>query len=424
MRPVVLLLSGVLAAFGQTNPSAEGDIVDSITGAPVAGARLKLALPSGDFLYYSADPRGHFRIPNSPSSAGPLLVQGRGYLEAMHAAPTPGATLRIPLTPYAAIAGKVIDPDGLPLLRAVIDVCAVRPFRTGDTGAPGVRVLPDGQNSLVRVSQAASDDRGEFRIAPLKPGTYYLVAGQFSVGDARNQVTYYPHALEFANARPVELSAGQQLRADMQIAVQAGRHVAGRILPPAGRTFPHSAYTNVFLMRPDSEIAADPSRMAINLTDRYELKDVAPGIYTLLAATSVPGETPWGLWRPIFGIRTQFAIGDRDLDTFDIQMQELPGIPGTIGFVAGCSPGPVQVHVSGDGAGTAVWSDANVTADGRFALGNLGPAHLKLTVTAPGYRVVSARLGDLDVLRDGFDYPFPPDASLRIVVDCIGGGRQ
>jgi hypothetical protein len=61
MRIYSLLLLGPMALLHAQPPSRtlDGYIVDSVTGAPVASARVKLGT-----MYSSADAAGHFRFDN------------------------------------------------------------------------------------------------------------------------------------------------------------------------------------------------------------------------------------------------------------------------------------------------------------------------------------------------------------------------
>jgi hypothetical protein len=151
----------------------------------------------------------------------------------------------------------------------------------------------------------------------------------------------------------------------------------------------------------------------------YQLTGVSPGNYIVVAATQSPGATPW-VPRPwIFGAVLRVEVGQGDIGNLDVQLQELPPIAGSVGFAEGCPPAPVRI-LSG-------FSEAASGPDGSFVLRGMSPGHLSVNVIAPaGDWAISARLGDREVLRDGFDYPgaSATDDALRILMDCSHpGGR-
>jgi hypothetical protein len=149
----------------------------------------------------------------------------------------------------------------------------------------------------------------------------------------------------------------------------------------------------------------------------YQLTGVSPGNYIVEVATRPPGETPW-VPRPwIFGAVLRVEVGQEDIGNLDVQLQELPPIAGSVGFAEGCPRAPVRIR-SGFG-------EAASGPDGSFVLRGMAPGHLSVNVIAPaGDWAISARLGDRDVLGDGFDYPGTAGDALRILMDCSHpGGR-
>jgi hypothetical protein len=390
-----------------------GDVVDAATGAAVAGARVRVELPHADPIYAKADDQGHFQVENLAPGLYVLKVQGLGYLQAEQSAQLPGAGgLRIFLTRCAVISGKVTDPNGIPIPSASVDLYTARATQPGDAGRSDVQSLPGGQ-ALVRASQIRVDDRGEFRYPSLKPGTYFLAAkgAPFS----RDWVTYYPDATDVAAARPLVLEAGEHLVAEMRIASGPGARVAGTIIPPPGRTAPPGSYTNVTLTSWNGVdyLASVPFG---SVPRPYQLTGVSPGNYIVVAATMAPGETPWVARPSVFGAMLRVEVGQSDIGNLDVQLQELPSITGSVGFAAGCTPAPVRIY--------GVSFEVTSGPDGSFVLSRISPGHSSVSVIAAGAWATSARLGDREVLRDGFDYPGTAGEALRILMDCSHpGGR-
>ena len=121
--------------------------------------------------------------------------------------------IEIKMVPQAVLSGRVLDPDGDPWTHATIGV-----FHS--VWRKGRRQLEFYSDSI-----GASDEyqRGEYRIAGLRPGRYYLLATPDDMWERqhrpdvdnqpaiRQQSTWYPSSPDVESAIPIALSAGQQL---------------------------------------------------------------------------------------------------------------------------------------------------------------------------------------------------------------------
>jgi hypothetical protein len=99
--------------------------------------------------------------------------------------------------------------------------CA-KPGRSAEIAAPRVSETANSNRprASVIVYSGSASGRVSFTRAPVRlnqwPGDY--------------RITYYPRALDLASARPIELAAGQQERADME-----GDHLPLALRLPAAR---------------------------------------------------------------------------------------------------------------------------------------------------------------------------------------------
>lgn len=176
-----------------------GKVTAFSTDAPIARARVILSadtkvLPHPRVLLTDAD--GTFRFTDLPATNTYLLtVTKSGYAprafgEAPPAVPPTLITLGqdevktdvvVKLSEQVSIAGRVLDEDGTPFAGALVE--AMRAMFDGD------------RRTLVTVSEAVTDDRGEFRLVGLPPGQYYLSAFDpafLDVGDKDGQLFYSP----------------------------------------------------------------------------------------------------------------------------------------------------------------------------------------------------------------------------------------
>jgi hypothetical protein len=242
----------------------EGDVFDVSTGALVKRARIKMwTNEPGEPLYARTDPEGRFRIANAPLGFYYLWAEGPGYERNVSkstfdlrpsradtssepccayvfhdglpsgtfslSTDTDGvrhARISIPLLGNAVISGRVIDQEGFPL-----EGYAIETFSRRISPQP----IPAGENEFGRYGFIVhTDDRGEFR-ATRPYGDYYVVVNKpefLGIWEDSYRVTYYPHAMDQASAKLLELAPGQQSRLDIQIVSQSGARVAGHLIFP------------------------------------------------------------------------------------------------------------------------------------------------------------------------------------------------
>ena len=119
-----------------------------------------------------------------------------------------GVVLR--MTPLGVISGRILDPEGFPVAAASVQAVQYG-FANG------------GKQILVVRQDTQSDDRGEYRLYNLFPGEHYVRASKQDMGmnfgiEVRGtkppafSMTYYPSALDPAQARMQDVPAGGERR--------------------------------------------------------------------------------------------------------------------------------------------------------------------------------------------------------------------
>ena len=462
----------------------EIDVVNATTNSPIPGARLQWSSGQDESTYARTDRQGHFLANNVKPGIYGLVVQSQGFFEsrgpsidlrvaqppANRGTPGGGFTsvvystsqrpapkfarsvdadgalhgkVTVPLLAYAVITGKVTDPSGMPMTNCSIELLKKNP--NPPPGTPGFSPsLPAGDGVITSANaNASADDRGEYRIASLEPGTYWLVVNKGSSAvrpwETSSRITYFPAATDVDAAKPIELAAVQTFQANIQIVRQAGVRVAGKLIRPPGApdsvmTLPgnlsHSMlYTNITLV-PRRNALLNANRPFTTGQEDYEFPDVLPGQYTLIAltrdaATDLTGQAQ----KAVFGLTQEVEVGERAMPGFDLALQPLRDLAGAVSFGEGCKPVPLEIATTGfnqvgGGRGTAVSG-----ADGRFVLTGMLSGHFGLSASwraspGPGARVSSIRLGNRDVQKDGFDSPYSGDDTLRIAIACGASGRR
>ncbi len=443
---ILLALFAVAVVRGQTaTPAAgavEGTVTNGAVGVPISGARVTLdSIPSeGEPRFTKTDADGRFQFAGvSPGVYGvgaeqPGLLQCDGAISCSVGitlkSDSPHATVAISLKPYAVLVGRVTDFNGLPVSNSNIEVFTEVERSPTGVHYSAVQVLPDGRR-VARIHQTHIDDRGEFRIARIEPGTYYVAAsrsGQGAWDDGSNRITYFPRTLDLASAKPVEIAPGRQVRTDIQIVRQAGVRVAGRFLNLAVPAYGPGrfTYTTVTLV-PEQDILLNANGPVASGTEEFALEGVRPGKYNLLALTG-ESHDPWsGDRTPLLAANRHIDVPDGGLEGLQVELQPLREVHGVVSFAQGCAVVPVRVRGQCHNAIGRCLAEAVSVGDGTFVLKGSAPG--QMTITARGeattdrrLAVLSAKLGDRDVLEGGFEYPFSGDAVLRILIGCPANG--
>ena len=210
-----------------------GTVVNSITGEPIGRAAVVISgQPNRATL---TDRSGHFEFDG--------LAEGRVFADVNK----PGffnkrgtsdgrATLQVgpdtspvvlKIAPASAIVGRAMDRDGEP-----IEGLQVRVIAKQNLGGR--------QGWFDRQFQAFTDENGDYRIANL-PADFYRVAidqsrettlSQPGVPNAREQgyaTVFYPGVSELSAAAPLELQAGQEVRANFTLTAEPIFQISGGV---------------------------------------------------------------------------------------------------------------------------------------------------------------------------------------------------
>jgi protocatechuate 3,4-dioxygenase beta subunit len=186
---------------GAVTAVINGRVVADETGEPVPNARVSVTPGGLEAQVVLADRDGQFTL---AAPAGPYRVAASksGYALAEAPPPAPGTRVELRLHRGAVLSGRVVDEFGeavslFPVMvEAITDPPSGRPIATAQT-----------------------NDRGEFRIAGLRPGTVAVAAVDVRASvdvftgqgrPAPPKRTYYPHASTLADAERIVLQFGEE----------------------------------------------------------------------------------------------------------------------------------------------------------------------------------------------------------------------
>ena len=266
---LTLLLSNVpLRAQGATNRGTtsealyriSGTVVSSLDGRPLGNARVSLieATNRVQAIWVITSEDGRFEFNSIPAGKFSLEGAKRGFMgagyqqhEQFSTAIVTGAgfdteNLVLRLTPWALLAGKVIDESGDPVRNAQL-----RLF---------VESRQVGSNRIVGADYAATDDLGSYEFADLAPGNYYVsvvakpwyavhLSSTYADGagnpppslasslDVAYPTTFYNGATDSEGATPIIIHGGDRVQADIHLNPVPALHLFIRVPTDAARGF-------------------------------------------------------------------------------------------------------------------------------------------------------------------------------------------
>ena len=235
-----------LACPAQTVSSAnenafklDGMVINSITGQPIPRALVQITTtPQRSML---TGPEGEFSFENLTQSTASFVVSKPGFIPPEYnrsgglriaLVDSHSGKVVLKLTPEAVIYGQVAGADEDPVEEATVEVLQSRMLRGRQELAPAYRT-GFGLNATLP-SQVQTDEYGNYRIAGLAPGNYYLVVNTSALSlrrkpqaraglpaakntGAYQALIYYPGAADFESAMPIRIKGGERLEADFSL---------------------------------------------------------------------------------------------------------------------------------------------------------------------------------------------------------------
>ena len=438
-----LLILFAVPLFGQQPAIPDkcvlaGTAVDAITGAPLSKVEVIAQHLGGrePGASTTTDGKGNFRIVDVDPGQYHIFARRNGYLgtyygarkssrEVTTIALTAGQTLgnlQIKMIPFGVIAGTVRDSDGDPVTHVMVELSTAK--------------LSNAQRSVDGYDSAETNDLGEFRFADLPAGLFYLSVKPSKLDGIRGVdhspksdapreypiFTFYPDASDPGAAVPIDLDAGAHFT-NANITVRTGAlytitaHVES---PPGTKTqaaLKYSAadlYTDAYGSG-DKEgvvkIAGVPSGSYILQVDATQNKpfDGTVELYTDEGSCSrlfVPVVVDRG---NIEGLRIDLKGCATVTGHVILDEQKAAQKIGNLRFVS--------IDPDAKGSSVVVKNDGTFrieVSSGHHSIGLSGMASQHLYVR-------SIRLGNQDILREGFSASPSEQVDIEVVLASDGG---
>ena len=427
--------------------------------APVVRATVTLDASDGLSKRHTiTDEDGRFQFDRLPAGRFLVVASKLGWVPTHYGSPRPGrppgapvvvadgarVSVQIPMVPGSVIAGTIVDDKGRPMPRQFPWLLESR--LVGDRRMIArVRFPID-----VGFFERSTDDRGEFRLFGLPPGTYYIVV---TPGITSARVTtadevrwaaqpaaagaapppgpivgyapvYFPGTTDPGAAQAITVGPGEVKEGLMfRVSPSPVARVAGLVQRPDGS--PAARVTVTLTPRETRVDLEGSSRSVVSAPDgTFALQNVAPGAYRLSArgstapspappAGGAPGAPPArvpGGSAPVFDLwgEREVTVAGQDLENLGIALAPAAAVSGRLIFSGTTAVPPqdlTQIRLqfvstmalasaqASAGGGSAAAIVAPVQADGTFRAAGLAPDRYVAVASWPGMRSTDRATG-------------------------------
>jgi Carboxypeptidase regulatory-like domain len=313
--------------------SISGTVRSDSNGYPLRRAQVLLspAEAGGSSLAQTTDDLGKFSFPSVVPGTYSVSVQRDGYLKQtagrIGAYKMPPIFLIQPgqdvgsfdfrMVPSSVISGKVKFDDAEPAVNVAVQLYREYHRR--------------GRHGWEVAASALTNDRGEYRIYGLEPGSYYIAALYQSPrlppnaeeqhrtdasGKPREEmsyaVTFYPEVQKLSDAVAVHLLAGQEVMSiDIFLTLVHTVRIRGRVISALSGTVMEGP--SITLRWNDADNTASvsaPVDVTFDKNHNFQIKGVTPGPYVIMTTGTDDGKA--------LTARTAISVGDADLEALSI----------------------------------------------------------------------------------------------------------
>jgi hypothetical protein len=434
-QPPTALIEGVVlrAGTGDAIPKAQVTLISTTPSGTAAAPVFTDGL--GRFVFQNVAP-GTYRLAAARNGFirqeyGQRIPAGRpGTVFNV----SPGQTLKdiaIRLTPTGTVSGRVTDPTGEPITGVPVQLMR---YRYNSNGERTFQIAGTGR----------TDDRGEYRVYWLKPGRYYISAGNWvgngivSVGASGGPTetyltTYYPGTADPSQASIVDLQAGVELTAiDFFMVPQRPHRVSGRVIDTRTGRQPIAAGVSIIPRYAVGPTAITMSSLNYNPANGFfEFRDVAPGQYWVRASELDPASGAVASSERT--VQVAVDVPNSDVESVVVALTPSVTIAGRLSVegqpISAVTREQLTISlkpsINGHASSTASGSPASqgLKPDGTFKIEHVNFGEYLVTAgpLPPGFYIKEARIGGTDVLARGMIVSGDVYGSLDIVLSPNAG---
>ena len=410
--PPVLMFAAL--CFAQTTGSVEGVVVDRVTGAGIPGASVTFYIRTqGVLAEATTDASGEFRVFGMKPGSYEVRFEKEGYRFGNKIPPQPyivgespsPVRMRLEMTRMVSLSGRVIDPDGNPMLQGEVKLA-----------------------NRIAVPVAAD---GSFTITELEPGSYTIAAipkpTRVPEGSRAPVTTYSPEPVIIRgdadlSGYEIRLQTAEVYRVSGVLLDEASSPKAGvtiRLFPsiqsgPRVLTFGDF----ITLVGPGPNIGPQEASVVSADDGSFEFPAVRSGDWQLAAVLTGSIESP-NYADTIRSGAVGVVVGNRNVGNLQIRLGTSFKMPGTVDWGGVPSRRAVITLTPVDGRSAAVSrgvSDPNE----KFTIEPVTPGKSFIVPQAGvGYYPVSVLLGGQEVLGKPVD--LFPGSALHVTYKAATG---
>jgi hypothetical protein len=415
-------------------------VLSGATGQPLRRAQVLLRPvdSKGTALYQTTDESGGFSFPKVATGRYAITVQRDGYLPLSAGrigdykmppifSVNSGETISsfvYRMTPAGVVSGKVKFDDAEPAVNVAIQL-----FRS---------FYDRGRHGYAAAASTRTDDRGEYRVHGLEPGSYYVAAlyqapprpptaqeetRKDSLGnplpDLSYAVTFFPQVQKMSDAVAVKIAPGDEVAGiDIFLTLVPTVKVRGRVVGAVqGGVIVNPSVTLRMNDTDNTASVSAPMSVILGKDQSFEIEGVTAGPYLLMASGTGNGVAFTG--------RVPINIGDSDVANADVVVGPESLWTGKIHLDDDDSAVPPDLIVSlQPRRSTASTSQAKVSENGDFSVPFVPDETYDLYVlNGPDNSYLkSVRIANSERLGQGLEAsPGDPLPSLDVRLSSQGG---
>lgn len=296
------------------------------------------------------------------------------------------------------ITGKVTDPEGRPLIEALISFDRQPEEGKAEWGGYYNILLP------------RTDDRGVYRIFGLEPGRYLVLAqlsrraNRFFEGGSEFKRTYYPGTVKREEAQLVEVRAGSETEnIDFRLQRAEARHgyvASGRVVEAeTGKSVGGVKLGYLTKSFASGVVNVEAGEATTNSLGEFRFEHLSPGSYTVSVENRVAFLT--GASNEFYAEPLTFELGNGNVTDLVVKMNRGTSISGTA-VLEGTADPAAAAKLSGLVViGTAI-AESSAPADAAAnALSILDRMALSTTTADGAFQLKGVRRGKYQLIVQG-----------------------
>jgi carboxypeptidase family protein len=336
-RSFCLLSCALAPVLAQETPEVkpgtiEGSVISS-AGQPLRRAQVVLQpmQAGGSAFAQTTDNSGKFFFKKLAPGRYSITIQRDGYLPlfAGRVGPykmppifyvRPGDQIQnftFAMMPWSVLSGRIKFDDAEPAINVTVQLYREQYLR--------------GRHGYVVAATTRTNDRGEYRVQGLDPGSYFVAALYSApplppnveeqrrtnaegkpVAELSYAVTFFPEALKMGDAVPVRVNPGQEVGGiDIFLALVHTVRVRGRVISAvSGAPVPGPSITLRWNDADNTGSVSAPVNVGFTRDQHFDISGVTPGQYLIVTAGGEDGKALSG--------RTPIQVADEDVDSVEI----------------------------------------------------------------------------------------------------------